>query len=142
MITTERYNELNEKSGRFAAWLGDRRSYRPEEVPAHCPAPTNEERSQMEVFQFVNMPPEKYFCYIRRVDCDGNPAAASMRFQATTFTGEILGEGILGHGYETPAFYRPSRRYPVRFKAINGREYAGTYYASSGDYARIKAVKQ
>lgn len=41
--------------------------------------------------------------------------------------------------------YRDSfggRRVPIWIDAINGRRYAGTYFKSSGDYARVKLLKE
>ena len=104
--------------------------YKPEQV-AHLNPPTNEERSQVEVFDFVTDPPSKYFLYI-------NPE----KHAATTFTGDRLGSVRFGQEYQTPAFGGfGSTRVPVTIQAINGRVYHGTYFKSSGDYARIKIAK-
>jgi hypothetical protein len=91
-------------------------------------APTNEERSAVEVYEFLHNPPEKYFVYINRT-----------KREATTWTGEKL--GTVGFGTE----YRDNfggKRVPITVYAINGAKYHGTYYASSGDYARIKMSKR
>jgi len=87
-------------------------------------APTNEERSAVEVYEFVMTPPEKYFLYINRT-----------KREATTWTGDKL--GTVGFGRE----YRDNfggRRVPVTVYGINGCKYYGTYFVSSGDYARIR----
>lgn len=104
-------------------------SYKPEQV-AHLNPPTNEERSAVEVFDFCADPPDRYFVYV-------NPKAGTV----TTWTGEKLGDCQLGQPYVCPAFGSASTRQPIRFKAINGRTYAGTFYRSSGDFARVKLCK-
>jgi hypothetical protein len=129
-VTTTEYATLSNKIERFNLWLGNRCSYRPEEVPADLQIPTNEERSKIEVADFNREQPDKYFLYID----------AKKRI-ATTFTGELLGVVTFGREYECPGFYRPSTRVPVRIQAINGCEYFGTYFKSSGDFARIKKCK-
>jgi len=102
-------------------------SYKPEDKPADVPDVSNEERSALEVFEFVTNPPDKYFLYINEKNRT-----------ATTWTGEKLGD--VGFGCE----YRDNfggKRVPITVYAINGRTYHGTYYKSSGDYARIRAKK-
>jgi hypothetical protein len=60
---------------------------------------------------------------------------------AKTASGVTLGRIALGPVYEVPGFGRTSSRQPVHVWAINGLEYVGTYYRSSGDYARLKVKK-
>jgi hypothetical protein len=67
---------------------------------------------------------------------------------ATTFTGEILGKVDFGCEYQVPVNTYPSNfmgrestRVSISVHGINGVEYYGTYFKSSGDYARIKARK-
>ena len=45
MIDALTANAIRAKEDKLQAWLGKRRSYRPEELPADVIAPTNEERS-------------------------------------------------------------------------------------------------
>jgi hypothetical protein len=142
MITKQRYQNIISKVRAFDAWLNTIRnprtgwaSYKPEEVPAHVPKVSNAERSSAEVYEFFHNPPEKYFLYVKRLVT--LPGVVGMDVEVTTWTGQLLGKGQLGRPYRCGA----SRRYPITFKGINGKLYRGTYYASAGDYARVKMVK-
>jgi hypothetical protein len=95
---------------------------------------TKREMSQMEVYDFVQDAPKKYLVFVKR-----NLVSAGVVDNGvivTTYTGQILGYGRLGKHY----FNRNSRRYTITFTAINGVKYKGTYYASSGNYAKVRRV--
>jgi hypothetical protein len=92
------------------------------------PDVTNEERSALEVFEFCTNPPDKYLLYISRE-----------KQAATTWTGGLLGHVTFGREYGDNF---GGRRAPVWIQAINGKQYHGTYYKSSGDFARIRQYKQ
>jgi len=135
MLTATEAADIRAKIERFEAWLGKRCSYRVEELPAGVPQVSNEERSALEVFEFLNDPPIKYFLYIK----EGNPAqAAPLVGQATTWTGDRLGYGRFGRSSRSNM---GDVRVPVTISAINGRTYVGTYFKSAGDYARIRLAK-
>jgi hypothetical protein len=143
MITTKTYNELKRKIAQFDAWVDTQRnprngwaSYRVEDIPKHLSKVSNDQRSFVEVYEFVHTPPEKYFIYVERNVV--SPGEVDNRVRVTTWTGQTLGYGYLGRPYKCGN----SRRYPIRFKGINGFRYAGTYYVSTGDYARVKKVKE
>jgi hypothetical protein len=145
MIDGTKYIELRKKINRFDAWVDSQRnprsgwaSYREQDIPRGLPVPSNEERSQVEVYEFCRNRPDKYFIYVQRNKCA--PGVYDNKFTATTWTGQALGYGFLGRRYTTGAGLRVSVRYPVRFTAITGDQYHGTYYASAGDYARVKKV--
>jgi len=94
---------------------------------------TNEEKSALEVHDFISGKPERYFLYIN-----------VGKNVATTFMGDVLGTAAIRRSWGTePLSYAPkgSARIPVEIHGINGVTYRGTYYASAGDYARVKAVK-
>lgn len=130
-ITSEtQYRELRDRLDAHQRWVDNRRSYVVSEEPIETRI-SNEERSAIEVWEFTHNPPDKYFLYIEQ-----------QRALATTWTGDVLGQVSFGQEYCSPGFYRPSKRIPITVKAINGRTYYGTYYASAGDYARVKAAKQ
>ncbi len=133
-ITADQYKRLKSRLAEFEAWRNGRSSYKTEDVPASIPQVSNEERSQIEVYEFVHNPPARYSLYIK---LDGR------KFTATTWTGDVLGSGEIGREYEVPAFGGwPSKRVSLpSFKAINGKHYSGTFYKSSGDYARVKMCK-
>ncbi|KRR21691.1 hypothetical protein [Bradyrhizobium retamae] len=109
-------------------WLGNRTSYHPSELPADIIPPTNEERSALEVFEFLRDKPARYFLYINRE-----------KGVATTWTGEVLGRVTFGREYRDNF---GGKRIAVRIAAISGDEYHGTYFVSSGDYARVQKVKR
>jgi hypothetical protein len=95
------------------------------------PSPSHDEISAVEVYEFRNDPPARYFAY---VNCQGNYPS-----YITTWTGEILGE-VLSFG----ASYHSNMgdvRQNITVKAINGKRYTGTYFKSSGDYCRLKVMK-
>lgn len=89
---------------------------------------TNEERGEVELYDFVHNPPEKYFVYINQE-----------KRTAGTFPGNVLGSVVFGKEYYS-CF--GDKRQSVWIHAINGKTYAGTYYKSAGDYALVKALKQ
>lgn len=101
-------------------------SYKPEQV-AHLNPPTNDEISAVEVFDFINDPPKKYFLYVNEE-----------KQHVQTWTGDWLGNVTFGKQWRD-CF--GGVRVSVRVYAINGRQYAGTYYKSAGDYARVKLCK-
>lgn len=89
---------------------------------------TNEERSALEVSEFKANPPLKYFLYIDE---------ETMR--ATTWTGETLGNILrLGRTWESNL---GDTRQSVLIKAVDGETYAGTYFKSSGNYARVARLR-
>lgn len=88
---------------------------------------TNEDRSSIEVYDFVNNVPTKYTLYISESDS-----------KATTWTGEVLGNVSFAPAFK--AFFGDTRQH-ITVKAINGKTYHGTYYKSAGDHANIKLAK-
>lgn len=100
--------------------------YKPDEV-SHLDPPTNEERSAVEVFDFVHNPPDKYFLYVSEEKRD-----------AHTWTGQHLGKACFGRQWRDNF---GGIRVPVEIYGINGWRYVGTYFKSSGDFARIRKAK-
>ena len=98
--------------------------------PEDCKV-SNDERAQLELRQFMIEKPERYFLYVDE-----------KTKTATVWTGVVLGSVIFGREYKSPSFGRASVRVPVTIKAVNGLTYHGTYYKSSGDYARVRASKR
>ena len=130
MITPEQAQDIRTRNAALNQWIDTIRgkngwaSYKPEDKPANVPDVSNEERSALEVFEFVSNPPDKYFLYINEKD-----------HTATTWTGEKLGNVSFGREYRDNF---GGKRIPVNVYAINGKTYHGTYYKSSGDYARVR----
>jgi len=87
----------------------------------------NDLRSALEVYEFIHDKPEKYFLYIDE-----------KKTEAITWTGQKLGSVWFGREFRDNF---GGKRQPITVCGINGVKYAGTYYKSSGNYARIKAVK-
>jgi len=83
----------------------------------------NNLRGAVEVYEFINDIPKKYFLYISKDN------------KATTWNGEILGNVHFGREYRSNM---GDKRQPIDIYAINGKKYHGTYYKSSGNYARVK----
>lgn len=88
---------------------------------------SNEMRSAIELYEFMNNPPDKYFLYI-----DEDKAIA------TTWTGQQLGSVTFGKEYKSNM---GDKRQSVSIWAVNGHTYYGTYYKSSGNYAHINKRK-
>ncbi len=141
VLSRRRYRAMSGRIERYEAACEKMKGTRagfwtPAEVRAACrlanlrAAPTNEERSFCEVYRFVHDPPDRYFLYVN----EGNRVV-------TTWVGHVLGQAHFGRPYKAPGFGRFQVRVPVRVRGINGREYAGTYYKSTGDYARVKLIK-
>lgn len=129
MISTEEYNILKATSDRHSAWLKARnyKSYKSEEVPADCQI-TNEELSLIEFYEWKTSPPNRYFLYVNE---DTG--------RATNFMGEVLGDICFGRTWRDNF---GGQRQAVKVYGNNGKNYHGTYYKSSGTYARIKMAKR
>lgn len=89
---------------------------------------TNDDRSNVELYYFMKERPKKYFLYINEE-----------KRTATTWTGEKLGTVYMGSTY-TSNF--GDKRRNIDVIGINGIKYHGTFYKSSGDYARVIAYKK
>ena len=141
MLTLQQADVLRQRLAKFDAWLDTKRtrngwaSYKPEDIPPDVPTVDNDERSALEVCDFVNDPPASYFVYIKeRVPGQAAPLVGT----ATTWTGERLGWVRFGRPWRDNF---GGTRVPARIEAINGRYYVGTYYKSAGDFARIRLAK-
>ena len=88
----------------------------------------NDLKTKIEVWEWMNDKPEKYFIYINEKE----------RI-ATTWTGEILGIVAIGRPYKTNF---GDTRVSIDITATNGIRYYGIYYKSAGDYARIQSYKK
>lgn len=121
--------KLNANQAAATQWCKDNKTNGiPSEVWKKFPfakVATNENRSKVETYEFLNDPPENYFLYIREEDR-----------VATTFMGDKLGSVSFGSPFKGNF---GDVRVPITVLGINGRTYHGTYYKSAGDYARIKA---
>ena len=93
-------------------------------------APTNEERSAVEVYEFMRDKPVKYFAYVNTNE--RQPGLG----QVTTWTGDLLGACSFGREYRDKF---GGKRVPITVHGINGLTYHGTYFKSAGDYCRLKA---
>ena len=94
-------------------------------------APTNDDREDISVFEFMRDKPDRLDCYVD----EKNHTAIFWTPRST------IGTVTFGRDYQTPAFGSPSTRAPVTVHAVNGCVYAGTYFKSSGNYARLKKTR-
>ena len=97
-------------------------------IPAYEETPvefTNNDISKIEVYEWLRDKPEKYFLYIDE-----------KTWTATTFTGDKLGKVFHGKKYRDNF---GGIRMSITIYGTNKIKYYGTYYMSSGNYARIKA---
>ena len=133
MITKQEHGKLTYKynlyhSERNRLFVG--KNYVDKEMALQLPEPiTNEEISAIEVYEFINDPPERYFAYINEKDKT-----------MTTWTGDILGKvlGLWSLGWRSNF---GDIRVSIEVIGINGKRYHGTFYKSAGDYCRIKSYK-
>lgn len=131
MLNQEQYNEARPKIEAYDAAFRAYGNGIPIEICATFPFAaevTNELRSAVEIYEFCNDKPEKYFLYIKEENGT-----------ATTWTGELLGTVTFGFKFRSNF---GDYRILVTVKAINGETYHGIYYTSAGSYARIKKVKK
>lgn len=127
VLTAEEENRLFQQQELFHTWLGKRTSYKPEEVPEGLHDISNEARSLIETYRFLQEQPQKYVAYV-----------SEKEKTVTTWMGDYLGSCSFG------ALYRSNmgdKRISISVKAINGLTYYGTYYRSAGDYCRLTATK-
>jgi hypothetical protein len=135
MITKQEYNKLKKQydfyqSERERLFLG--RNRLDKEMQAQLPEScTNDEISSIEVYEFVNNPPDKYFGYIK------TPEIGNMG-EMITWTGENLGSVLLWNTWRSNF---GDTRVSIDVWGINGIKYHGFYYKSAGDYCRIQAYK-
>lgn len=134
MLTSEEYAVLAPKVRAYdnavrALCEREKRNYTTDADAPSLPAPvTNADRSAVEVYEFYHNQPERYFLYI-----------SEAKRIATTWTGDKLGDVSFGAKFNDNF---GGTRVPITIVAINGRVYHGTYFKSSGDYARVKIAKQ
>lgn len=98
-------------------------------IPKDAQSPvifTNDDRSAIEEYEWKQEPPVKYFLYVDEKNR-----------RATTWTGQILATVQFGAAYRSNF---GDTRQPIWLKGTNGKKYYGTYFKSSGDYARIKML--
>lgn len=103
----------------------------------------NQETSRKEVAAWMADKPQQYFAYVKerenteRIGCGTTPNQY-MRGELVTWMGDKLGYIYGGIPYrDNFGSYRVS----IDVVGTNGILYHGTYYKSSGDYARIRAYK-
>lgn len=159
MLTESEYRALRARIDAMNAWVDTKRgrngwaSYKPDEVPEHLrPEPTNDDRGAVEAYEFVQNPPDKYFAYVQLTDPDPMPRTIHHRGRTignvrddsgrrgvlSTFPGTVLGSVQCGREWRDSF---GGTRVPITVDGINGRRYVGTYYKSSGSYARIRLSK-
>lgn len=137
MLNEQQAASIRAREQELRVWLGSRTSYHPGELPAEMNPPTNDERSALEVFEFCCDKPEKYFLYISEKHDSALSGPTKPRI-ATTWMGEKLGDVQFGREWRDSF---GGTRVSITIRAINGCAYYGTYYKSSGSYARVKRQK-
>lgn len=128
-ITLSERNGIMERENALGQWMRARKvnSYKPEDV-AHLNPPTNEERSAVELFDFMKEQPSRVFAY---------------RTTSNRAIHNWMGETLASVTWEGSE-YRDNmggKRYAFRAIGVNGIAYAGVAFPSAGDYVRMRAVK-
>lgn len=129
-IITAEYNEIRSRMAKLETWTHGRRSYPTTDIPVDARV-SNDERSAVEVYDFILHPPVKYFLYIKVLNV--------WQGTANTWTGDYLGNVGFGRSYRS---IFGDTRVPITLLAVNGKRYYGTYYKSAGDHARITMAKE
>lgn len=148
MLTELEYKEVsarnNQYNGLVRAYCTEHKTNAlPCEVVKSWPVSmSNDERSQIEVYEFVNDPPERYFAYVKwgYDDVKFKHPHFGMPMKITTWTGESLGAGRFTSNLWTSNF--GDMRITFTVHAINGKVYHGTFYYSAGDYCRMRKGKE
>lgn len=142
LMTADEHKAARAKIDAVTAWLqaGKRDSYRPEELTAAGLVDVgNEVRGQVEIFEFLAQTDEAarkpYFAYFKDKKDDGE------RSMITTWMGDMIAQVVRTNEYKVPAFGSQSVRVAFRAYGIDGRLWSGTFYKSSGDYCRMRAIK-
>lgn len=104
-----------------------------QETPEQTAA-RNAEMSKAEVEAFKGDPPERLFCYVKEYSETWAGSAI-----ATTWVGDYFGRLACGRPWKDNL---GGTRVPVTLYGVNGKTYHGTYYKSSGDYARMRLAKK
>ncbi|MHA2094589.1 MAG: hypothetical protein ACW98F_08170 [Candidatus Hodarchaeales archaeon] len=137
MITHAEYQKLKQKYDFYHAertkLFGKGANCITPEMSAQLPeSPKHNEISAIEVYEFINDPPDRYFAYINE------PEIGNMG-EMTTWTGEKLGNALLWNTWQSNF---GDTRVSIDVWGINGKKYHGFYYKSAGDYCRVKAYKE
>ena len=131
MLSQQEYQELRNKYDMYHSererLFGNRNYTTPEDRELLPPSPSSDEISAIEIYEFVNTPPKVYFVY-----------ANEEKRIVTTWTGEKLGNCNFGKPFQSNF---GDWRKPIWVNAINGKKYFGYFFFSTGDYCRIKELK-
>ena len=141
MITAEQAADIRRRNDAADRWLRRHRSgrggwvsYDPKD-PAIPPfvrnQPSNEERGELEVFEFVRDRPDRYFAYYSD-DWRELRAWPGQKLGDITYRGPIYRTGFGG----------AAQMRHIRARAITGDDYAGTCAVSGGTYCRLKKMKR
>jgi hypothetical protein len=110
--------------------------------PAEIAGVDNDMRGRVEQYELLNEKPDRVFCYVRVKPNEGTAGRsaifAGQELTLTVWTGLEIGRGRIFRVW-TDNF--GGRRAAFR-ATIGGRKYSGVYYFSSGDYARLNALKE
>ena len=139
-ITEAQAADIRRREKLSRAWLQKHRSgrgggisYDPKDPglpPSVRRQPTNEERSELEVFDFLRDRPDRYFAYYD-----------SGMTKVTTWTGQKIGDIVRkGTVYRTGRG-TGARKQRVRVRAITGDQYAGPCELDAGTYCRLRKVR-
>lgn len=151
ILTEDEYKDLRAKEDKNMEWV---RRVCPKggalpERPAEVPDIGNANRSLLEVYEWMKTPPDRYFVYVSLTDKEPAPRTehtqgrtihnvrndSGRKGNATTWTGDVLGSVQCGREWRDSF---GGTRVPITVFGNNGRTYTGTYYKSSGSYARIR----
>lgn len=108
----------------------------PKEVQAVLPKVENAERSRVEMWDFLDDKPRRYFAYVK------DATDETRTRYITTYMGDKL--GVITHfssSYRCGFGFPWSRRRNIEVRGFNGVRYWGIYCESSGDYCRLTAYK-
>lgn len=111
-------------------------SFTQEEMATLPPRPSNDEVGQLELFEWTNTPPERYFAYVKETD----KRPTEVVIWTGLKIGRITSYGPIKDCY-TPSGGWYQKRY-IHVRGTNGNDYCGWYHCSNGTYCRLRMTAE
>lgn len=143
MLTEQEYKRLRDLYDRKYEWVKEQGySYLSGGEPEEFREITNEITSQIEVYEWINNPPEEYFAYVREYNRTINTWMGDElgSYRVTGTHREPVEMGFIdeeGNEKVKKILQRVKDLYVI---GTNGVNYIGKYYYQNGDYCTLERV--
>lgn len=123
---TAQYRRERKLIDALNAWLGDRNSYHPSELPRRLRQVDNAMRSRVERFELYRDKPEKIVAYIGQPNRNGMglDRVFGQSYPVTVWTGEPIGFATLGTSWRKYGSHWGTHMHQF-YARIDDREYTG-----------------